>query len=77
MRMFSKQFWIAATERAAKTFAQTFLALAGAQVFNVITADWAGLLGISAGAAVLSYMMSLVSAEIGDKGTPSLVKEEQ
>lgn len=73
--MFSRRFWVAASERAVKTFAQTFLAMAGAQVFNVLTADWVSLLGVSCGAAVLSYLMSVVSSEIGDRGSPSLVKE--
>jgi hypothetical protein len=72
--MFTKRFWVSASERAIKTFAQTFLAIAGAQAFNVVTADWLSLLSVSVGAAVLSYLTSIVSAEIGDRGTPSLVK---
>jgi hypothetical protein len=72
--MFTKRFWVSASERAIKTFAQTFLAMAGAQAFNVVTADWLSLLSVSVGAAVLSYLTSIVSAEIGDRGTPSLVK---
>jgi hypothetical protein len=71
--MFSRDFWIAATERAAKTAAQVFLALAGAQAFNVLTADWQALVGVTAGAAVLSYATSLVSAQATKSGTPSLV----
>lgn len=74
--MFSKKFWVAASERALKTLAQTFLAMVGAQAFNVLTADWAALIGVPIGAAVLSYATSIVSAEIGDKGTPSLVPGE-
>lgn len=72
--MFTKRFWVSASERAIKTFAQTFLAMAGAQAFNVVTADWLSLLSVSVGAAVLSYLTSIVSAEIGDRGTPSLIK---
>lgn len=72
--MFSKRFWVSASERAIKTFAQTFLALAGAQAFDVLNADWVSLLSVSLGAAFLSYLTSIVSAEIGDRGTPSLVK---
>jgi Na+-transporting NADH:ubiquinone oxidoreductase subunit NqrB len=72
--MFTKQFWIEASERALKTFAQTFLALIGAvSVFNAFTADWQTLFGVSLGSAFLSYLTSIVSAEIGDRGTPSLV----
>jgi hypothetical protein len=71
----SRSFWRAAGERAIRTFAQAFLALAGFQAFDVLQADWAALLGVSTGAAVLSLMTSIVASEIGDKGTPSLVEE--
>lgn len=74
--MFSKRFWILASERALKTFAQTFLAMVGVQALDVVHADWVGLLSVSAGAAFLSYLMSIVSSEIGSKGTPSLVAGE-
>lgn len=74
--MFSKRFWVLASERAIKTFAQTFLAMVGVQALDVLHADWVGLLSVSVGAAFLSYLMSIVSAEIGTKGTPSLVKGE-
>ena len=75
--MFTKQFWIDASERALKTFAQTFLAMVGAvSVFNAFTADWMSLFGVSLGAAFLSYLMSIVSAEIGDHGNPSLIAKK-
>jgi len=73
----SKEFWLASIERAVKTFAQGFLALAAGQaLFNAFTAPWTTMLGISLGMAILSLLTSVVSAEIGDKGTPSLVKGE-
>lgn len=71
----SRAFWRAAAERAIRTFAQAFLAMAGFTAFDVLQADWAALLGVSTGAAVLSLMTSIVASEIGDKGTPSLVEE--
>ncbi len=72
--MFTKEFWLEASERALKTFAQTLLAMAGVvSVFDAFSADWLTLLGVSLGAAVLSYATSIVSAEIGDYGKPSLV----
>ena len=72
--MFTKEFWLEASERALKTFAQTLLAMVGAvSVFDAFSADWLTLLGVSVGAAVLSYATSIVSAEIGDYGKPSLV----
>ena len=75
--MFLRSFWVASTERAVKTAAQTFLALAGATAFNVLTADWQTLFGVSAGAAVLSYATSLVSAQVMKDGSPSLVPEAE
>lgn len=75
MRMFTRAFWVLASERALKTVAQTFLAMSAAQaLFNAFTADWQTLLGVSIGAGLLSYATSIVSAEIGDHGDPSLVK---
>lgn len=74
--MFTKKFWIEASERALKTLAQTFLALTAAEtVFNSFVADWQTLIGVSVGAALLSYATSIVSANIGPKkDSPSLVE---
>lgn len=76
--MFTKQFLIDASERAIKTLAQTFLALvAGAEVFNAFNADWAQIIGVSVGAAILSYATSIVSKNVGsDKNSPSLLSKE-
>ena len=73
--MFTKKFWLEASERAIKTLAQTFLSLTAADtVFNVFASDWQTLLGASIGAALLSYATSIVSANIGPKkDSPSLV----
>lgn len=68
-------FWKATAERAIRTFAQTMLAMLGFKVFDVLSADWKQLFGVSLGAAVLSVLTSIVASEIGDKGTPSLVEE--
>lgn len=74
--MFTKKFWIEASERAIKTFAQTFLGIAAAEsVFDVTIADWQTLLGVSLGATLLSYATSIVSSNIGPrKDSPSLVE---
>lgn len=72
----SREFWISAAERALKTVAQTFIAMAGASAFNVLNADWQAILGVSGGAGLISVAMSIVSAEIGKKGSPSLVGED-
>jgi hypothetical protein len=73
--MFNKKFWIESSERSLKTLAQTFLALTAAQtVFNVLQTDWQTLVGVSLGAALLSYATSIMSANIGpEKDSPSLV----
>jgi hypothetical protein len=72
--MFTKKFWIEATERALKTFAQFILVLGAAGSFNVFTVDWQTNLGLALGGALLSYATSIVSSGIGQKGTPSLVE---
>ena len=74
-QMFTKLFWKEATERAAKTFAQFYVTLAATQALNVFNMDWITLLGVSLGGALVSYATSVVSAQIGVKGTPNLVKE--
>lgn len=73
--IFTLGFWKQATERAVKTFAQTALALFGAGAINVLTVDWQQVVGVSAGAAVLSYLTSIVSIEITKTGI-SLTKSE-
>ena len=74
--MWTNKFWLEASERAVKTFAQTFLALvAAAGVFDAFNADWAQVLGVSLGAAILSYATSIVSKNVGPhKDSPSLVE---
>ena len=75
MTMFTKKFWIEASERALKTFAQFILVLGAAGTLNVFTVDWKTNIGLALGGALLSYATSLVSANIGpDKGSPSLVE---
>lgn len=68
-------FWASAAERAAKTFAQTALVLFGAGPLDVLSIAWETTLSLSAGAALVSILTSLASAQTGAKGTPSLVKE--
>ena len=69
-KMFTKEFWMKATERAVKTVAQSFIALAAAaDIFNVFSADWQTILGVSLGAGLLSYATSLV--------TPRVVKGDE
>jgi hypothetical protein len=72
--MRTREFWIQTAERAVRTWAQACLALAGATAFDVLTADWQALVGVSTGAALLSVATSIVASGVGDKGSPSLVE---
>lgn len=66
-------FYLSAFERALKTAAQTAVVLIGADSFDVITADWAALVSLSAGAAIVSVLTSVASLPVGEPGTPSAV----
>jgi hypothetical protein len=59
-------FWLAAAERAVKTFAQALLALltASSAPLDLLHTNWVGCLSVAAGAAVLSVLTSLTS--LGD-----------
>lgn len=75
--MFSKDFWLDATERALRTFAQFFITLTGfsgvASDFRAI--DWGMVLINSAIGFVLSIVMSMASTSgKGDKNSASLLK---
>ena len=68
-------FWKRAAERSVKTFAQTFISVVGVSAFDVLHFAWTSSLSVSAGAALLSVLTSVVSAPVtGDSESPSLVK---
>lgn len=71
--MFTLQFWQSALERAVKTFAQALVAVLGAGTFGVLDAPWTTALSAAALAAVLSVLTSVMSAPVGEPGTPSVV----
>lgn len=84
MNLFTKAFWLAATERALKTAAQSVLLSLGAGVaagaagetqVNAFLIDYPVLGGFFLGGALLSYLSSVVSAPIGGAG-PSLISSE-
>ncbi|WP_280366175.1 holin [Nocardia wallacei] len=66
-------FWKSTAERAVKTFAQALLALItiGATLTEI---DWTAALSVSATAALVSVLSSIVSAGIGDPESPSLLR---
>lgn len=73
--MFTVKFWKAATERAVKSAAQALLGLWALDAgFNVLAADFGLAGGVAAGAAVLSLLTSVVSAGVGEPGSPSLTR---
>ena len=71
--MRSSQFWIDASERAVRTFAQSLLAVFTAGV-TIISVDWKEALAIGSTAALVSVLMSIASTGTGDKESASLVK---
>jgi hypothetical protein len=72
--MFDSRFWIAASERAIKTFAQALVALIGTDMMGITSLDWPALLAASATATLLSVLSSVASANFGPIG-PSLADE--
>lgn len=75
---FKPSFWKQAFERAFKTAAQTAAVTIGSTAVNVIDLDAAEIAGLSAGAALLSVLTSVGSAQVasGGNGSPSLVDEK-
>jgi len=72
--MFTKTFWVQATERACKSVAYSMIGLITLDKgFNVLSANWKVLGGSALGWALMSYLGSIASRPIGDKDSPSLV----
>lgn len=67
-------FWLQTLERALKTIAQSAVATIGADAFDVVNLDWAGVGSIALGAGVVSVLTSVASIPVGrDKDSPSTV----
>ena len=61
MKIFTLEFWSYAGERAIKTFAQAAIAALGAGSVGLFSIDYAALISVSAGAALLSVLTSIVA----------------
>jgi len=68
-------FWLAAIERAIKSFAGALLVFIVAGVTDLREVDWLFALSISGGTALASILLSVSSAGAGNSG-PSLANEE-
>lgn len=81
MSIFTREFTMAALERALKTMAQVaILAIVGTGAMenaqtNVFAVDWLAVLGFALGGFVLSYLTSVSSNNLGSWGGPSLADE--
>lgn len=68
--MFTSQFWLSASDRAAKSAAQALLLLWGADAaFNLLTVEPLTAVGVAGGAAALSVLTSIASAPFGSGAT--------
>lgn len=72
--MFNRTFWLAALERAVKTFAQALAAILTAAGVGLLDADWLASCSAAGMAALLSLLSSIGSAAATD-GSPSLADE--
>lgn len=70
--MWTKTFWLDATERAVKTAAQSAIGVLTATSVDAI--DWAAGLGVVAVATAASVLTSIVSSGRGDTDSASLVR---
>jgi hypothetical protein len=71
--MFTRAFWLAAIERAVKTFGQAAAALLLGDGLGLLDADWAAVANLAGMAAAISLLTSLGSLAAGPGGSPSLV----
>jgi hypothetical protein len=75
--LWTTAFWKAAAERAIKTFCGSLVTLFGADALNVfdVNVDWQQSVGIALGTTLVSLLLSIASAPVGNPG-PSLTSEE-
>ncbi len=66
--MLTKAFWLAAGERAGRTFAQALIAVIGVSAVSIVSIPWPEALGVAATAAVLSLLMSIAASGTSTPG---------
>ena len=69
-------FWVAALERAVKTFAQSLAALLVADGTGLLNTEWGDRVGVAAMAAVVSLLTSIGSDVVTSAPGPSLTSTE-
>ena len=74
--MFTRAFWSAALERAAKTAAQSAVLVIGADQFNALAVSWGEVGGFALGGFVLSVLTSVGSDAVSSQHGPSLTNSE-
>lgn len=74
MADWSPAFWKAATERAVSTFAQSLVALLGADGLGLLDVDWGDTLSAAGLALILAYAKAVAANNVGPNG-PSLANE--
>lgn len=63
MKLFSRDFWVYAGERAIKTAAQSAVAVLGSNTVTITHIDFLGLVAVALGSALLSVLTSIVAAK--------------
>jgi len=73
--MWTKQFWKGVAERAIWSFAAAIVGIMGADGFDLMKVDLKAVLVSAAGAALFSFLKSVVigASGIGPAGSPSAV----
>jgi hypothetical protein len=71
--MFSRSYWLDLAERIAASFAGGVLSALGGDVVDLWNLDWRAVLGLGAGAALVSLLKGLVARGSGDRESASLV----
>lgn len=61
--IWTKDFWLGASERALKTFAQALAAVIGAGAVGIMDVDWPQALSVAALATALSLLTSIGNAD--------------